>query len=155
MRSTAERIFDYLPRLDGDAGLEEMVQELYAPDATFADPIQKAAGHDAILEMYRDMQRIFPQIDASLLRRISDDRREVVEWEMTFKPKYWPTTIPLQGTTWLELDENGRITNHQDYWDLWEFLRGTMPLQELVAERIPEPLKALLSRKRKKHHTED
>lgn len=155
MRSTAERIFEHLPRLDGDAGLEEMVEELYAPDATFADPIQKANGREAILDMYRDMQRIFPQIDARLLRQLNGDRREVVEWEMTFKPKFWPSTIPLQGTTWLELDKQGRITNHQDYWDLWEFLRGSMPLQELIAERIPEPLKALLSRNRKGQRTDE
>ena len=147
MRATIDRMFDYLPRLDDEAALEEMVYEFYAPEAIFADPIQKARGRKEILGMYRDMQRIFPQIGATLLRQVHDTSLEVAEWEMTFKPKYWPATIPLQGTTWLELDNQGRVTNHQDYWDLWEFLRGTMPVQEIIGERLPEPLKRLLSRR--------
>ena len=148
MRSTIESMFGYLPRIEDDSALEEMVYELYTPDATFADPLQKAQGRKAILGVYRDMQRIFPQIDATLLQQISSDQREVAEWEMIFKPKYWPSAIPLRGTTWLELDSQGRVARHQDYWDLWEFLRASVPIQEIIGDRVPEPLKNLLSRKK-------
>lgn len=148
MRSTVEKMFDYLPRIDDEAALEEMVYELYAPDATFADPLQKAQGRKGILGMYRDMQRVFSQIDATLLQHIDSDGREVAEWEMVFKSRYWPTAIPLRGTTWLELDSQGRVTRHQDYWDLWEFLRASIPIQEIIGDRIPEPLKNLLSRRK-------
>lgn len=146
MSSTLEQLFGYVNRMHDPQALEEMVFELYAPEATFADPVQKAQGRKEILKMYQDMLRVFPEIGITLLREIENDDLAVAEWEMTFKSKYWPVRIPLKGTTWLSLDNQGRVTEHQDYWDLLEFLKGSLPLQAVLDERLPEPAKKLLAR---------
>jgi len=64
---------------------------------------------------------------------------------MTFKSKYWPVTIPLRGTTWLTLDNQGRILDHLDYWDLIAFLKAGIPMPD-----IPEPVQRLLDRLRER-----
>lgn len=146
MAGTIEHLFELVDRLNDDHALEEAVFELYAPEAVFADPIQTVQGRKDILKMYRDMVKLFPEISATLKAKIESETLACGEWQMTFKPKYWPSTITLNGTSWLELDNQGRILRHQDYWDLWEFLRGGLPIQELLGERLPEPLKKLLGR---------
>ena len=144
--TTLNTLFDLVNDLDNDTLLEERVFECYAPDAIFSDPVQTVRGRKAILKMYRDMLKVFPEIGATLINQVDNGNLACAEWEMTFKPKYWPATITLRGTSWLELDNKGLILRHQDYWDLWEFLRGGLPIQELLGERLPEPLKKLLGR---------
>ena len=145
MRSPMQIMVDNLNQLDSDQALEEMVFELYAADASFEDPIQKVRGRKAIVGMYRDLVKIFPDLSATLRREVRADHAHVAEWDMTFKSKYWPKAITLSGTTWLELDNKGMILAHRDYWDLWQFVRRAVPVPEKLAEKLPEPLRHLLT----------
>lgn len=144
MRSPMQIMVDNLNSLDSDQALEEMVFELYAPEASFEDPIQKVRGRKAIVGMYRDLLRLFPELSATLRREVRSEHTLVAEWDMTFKAKYWPKTITLAGTTWLELDNKGLILSHRDYWDLWQFVRRAVPVPDKLMEKLPEPLKHLL-----------
>ncbi len=143
MATIIDKLFSYMGQLSDDAALEDMVFEHYAPEAYFADPVQKAQGRKEVLRMYRNLGRMFPDISIAILRQLDRDDCVVAEWEMTFKSKYWPVTIPLRGTTWLTLDNQGRILDHRDYWDLVAFLKAGIPLPD-----TPEPVQRLLNRLR-------
>ncbi|MFN3714552.1 MAG: nuclear transport factor 2 family protein [Alcanivoracaceae bacterium] len=145
MRSPIQVMMDNLNRLENEQALEEMVFELYAPEATFEDPIQKVRGRKAIVGMYQDMVKIFPELTAVLKREVRNEQIHVAEWDMTFKSRYWPKAITLSGTSWLELDNKGMILSHKDYWDLWQFVRRAVALPEALLERLPEPLRHLLN----------
>jgi hypothetical protein len=145
MRSPIQVMMDNLNRLENEQALEEMVFELYAPEATFEDPIQKVRGRKAIVGMYQDMVKIFPELTAVLKREVRNEQTHVAEWDMTFKSRYWPKAITLSGTSWLEVDNKGLILAHKDYWDLWQFVRRAVTLPEGLLERLPEPLRHLLN----------
>jgi hypothetical protein len=145
MRSPIQVMMDNLNRLENEQALEEMVFELYAPEATFEDPIQKVRGRKAIVGMYKDMVKIFPELSAVLKREIRTEQVHVAEWDMTFKSRFWPKAITISGTSWLEVDNKGLILSHKDYWDLWQFVRRAVTLPEALLERLPEPLRHLLT----------
>lgn len=144
MRSPMQVMLDNLNQLENDQALETMVFELYAADATFEDPIQKVRGRKAIVGMYQDMVKIFPELSAVMKREVRNEHVHVAEWDMTFKAKYWPKAITISGTTWLEVDSKGMILSHKDYWDLWQFVRRAVSLPDALVERLPEPLRHLL-----------
>lgn len=145
MRSPMQVMMDNLNQLESDQALEEMVFELYAPDATFEDPLQRVRGRKAIVDMYRDLVKIFPELSAVMKREVRTEHAHVAEWDMTFKSKFWPKAITISGTTWLEVDSKGMILGHKDYWDLWQFVRRAVTLPEALVERLPEPLRHLLT----------
>ena len=145
MRSPKQVMMDNLNQLESDQALEEMVFELYAPEATFEDPLQRVRGRKAIVAVYRDLVKIFPELSAVMKREVRTEHTHVAEWDMTFKSKFWPKAITTAGTTWLEVDNKGMILAHKDYWDLWQFVRRAVRLPEALVERLPEPLRHLLT----------
>ena len=144
MRSPMQVMLDNLNQLENDQALETMVFELYAADATFEDPIQKVRGRKAIVGMYQDMVKIFPELSAGMKREGRNEHVHLAEGDMTFKAKYCPKAITISGTTWLEVDSKGMILSHKDYWDLWQFVRRAVSLPDALVERLPEPLRHLL-----------
>lgn len=145
MRSPKQVMMDNLNQLESDQALEEMVFELYAPEATFEDPLQRVRGRKAIVAVYRDLVKIFPELSAAMKREVRTEHTHVAEWDMTFKSKLWPKAITISGTTWLEVDNKGMILAHKDYWDLWQFVRRAVRLPEALVERLPESLRHLLT----------
>ena len=109
MRSPMQVMMDNLNQLENDKALEDMVFELYAADATFEDPIQRVRGRKAIVGMYQDLVKIFPELSAVMKREVRTEHAHVAEWDMTFKSKFWPKAITISGTTWLEVDHKGMI----------------------------------------------
>ena len=144
MRTPMRQMFDNLKNLGDEQALEEMVFELYAPEALFQDPLQKARGRKEILKMYQDLSRIFPDMSAELISEACDGDTHVAEWSMTFRSRLWPKAVTIDGSTWLDLDKHGLILAHRDYWDLWQFLRRALPIPSALLDRIPEPLRHLL-----------
>ena len=145
MRSPMQVMMDNLNQLENDQALEDMVFELYAPDATFEDPLQQVRGRKAIVGVYRDLVKIFPELNAVMKREVRTEHAHVAEWDMTFKSRFWPKAITISGTTWLEVDHKRMILAHKDYWDLWQFVRRAVTLPEALVERLPEPLRHLLT----------
>ena len=123
MRSPKQVMMDNLNQLESDQALEEMVFELYVPEATFEDLLQRVRGRKAIVAVYRDLVKIFPELSAVMKREVRTEHTHVAEWDMTFKSKFGPKAITISGTTWLEVDNKGMILAHKDYWDLWQFVR--------------------------------
>ncbi|MDF1821457.1 MAG: nuclear transport factor 2 family protein [Alcanivoracaceae bacterium] len=144
MRTPIEHLFGSLKDMGDEQALEEMIFERYAAEATFEDPLQQARGRKAILKMYQDMARVFPDMSATLKRQACDGDSHVAEWEMTFRSRLWPKAITISGVTWLTLDSQQRIVAHVDYWDLWQFLRRALPIPAALLERLPEPLRHLI-----------
>lgn len=145
MRTPVRTLFDNLKHLGDPQALEEMVFELYAPEALFQDPLQKARGRKEIIKMYSDLVKIFPDMSAELVSEINKGDTHVAEWRMTFRSRLWPKAINIDGSTWLDLDHNGLILAHRDYWDLWQFLRRALPIPGALLDRLPEPLRHLLN----------
>jgi steroid delta-isomerase len=103
---------------------------IYAPDATFKDPFNAVRG-------LADIQAIFAHMYVSLesprfviTHRIVDGAQCFLTWEFRFRFRRFHTEVDqcIVGGSHLQLDLEGRITLHRDYWDAAEELYEKIPL---------------------------
>ena len=105
------------------------LHEVYADDVRFKDPFNEVQGIAAV-------QRIFAHMFVAL-----DEPRFVVRdiivqgdacfitWDFIFRFKRFGHGLQtIRGASHVELDAQGRITLHRDYWDAAEELYEKLPM---------------------------
>lgn len=123
---TLMKMIEVFDRMDE---VSQLVDEFYADDAVFQDPMQRVEGKAAIKGMFRSFAKLFKAVDSKVLDVIEDSERCVIHWQMTFAYKRWPAAATVKGVTWLTLDKEGKCSSHTDYWDLWQFFKGSLPFR--------------------------
>ena len=116
-------VFDQLDQVS------QLVDDFYADAAVFQDPLQRVEGRAAIKGMFRSFAKVFKAVDTEVFDVIEDGSRCVIHWEMTFSYKRWPAAATVKGVTWLTLDAQGKCTSQTDYWDVWQFFKGSLPFR--------------------------
>lgn len=144
MDTVTARMMSVLEDLSDEEKMDRLLADFYSEQAVFEDPVQKAEGLKAIQKMMRSMARMFERIEADVLDDVRDDASLCIRWEMMFKFRYWPFEVNLPGVTWLELDQDGKCLRHTDYWDLFDFIRQTMPVAKPFERMLPAPIKRML-----------
>ncbi len=104
------------------AGDAHRLAAFYAEDSTFRDPFQEVRGRSAIAEIYRGMfrQLHMPAFrDVRLLGSSCKDGREqfVIAWRFEFSFRASGLRHAIDGCSLLEIDGQGLIGRHVDYWD--------------------------------------
>jgi ketosteroid isomerase-like protein len=103
---------------------------LFAPDARYTDMAVKMTfqGTDEIRMMYEYVCVGYGEFEFTYLGGVSDDQRYGIEWSMrgTASDGLEHTTRAMSGG---ELDDEGRILAHRDYWNPTHFPeKGTVPV---------------------------
>lgn len=145
MLSKAEAMMRILDDIHRPGVLDELVDEFYATDAVFEDPLQRVEGVRAIKRMCRSMSTVFEWIDAEIVSEVTQGNQTVVQWEMRFKYRLWPVEVCIPGATWLRFDAEDKCVSHVDYWDAWAFVWRSFPLVKPVARFLPAGLRKLLA----------
>lgn len=135
MSAISDKMMAMIEIFDQPDRVATLVEDFYAQDAVFQDPIQRVEGRPAINAMFRSFTRIFKGVETSVLDVIEDNARCVIHWEMTFIYKRWPAAATVKGVTWLDLNEQGQCVKHTDYWDLWQFFKGSLPFVYKLREQ--------------------
>ena len=103
------------------------MRSLYAPDATFSDPVFPALKGDEVGDMWQmlcergaDLSITFEVLEAS-------ERAGKVRWEAhyTFSQTKRKVHNIIEGTFTLQ---DGKITSHTDRFDLWRWSRQALGL---------------------------
>lgn len=104
----------------------DSIAAVYATDARFRDPFNEVQGVQIIRTIY-----------AHMFDSLSDPRFEIVEcleqgsricmvWLFRFE---WRTRrFEIEGNTLFDLDEQGLIARHRDYWDVAQGLYEHLPV---------------------------
>jgi len=91
----------------------------YHPDCLFHDSIQAFRGRDAFTQMCERLEKRCSEIYMDIHSMGQNgDHIFFVEWTMTMGFRRTPLT-PIHGATRLNVDDDGLITLHRDYYDLW------------------------------------
>lgn len=135
MSDITNKLMAMLEFFDQPEKAQTLVEEFYAETAVFQDPFQRVEGRKAINGMFRSFAWLFKDVDTEVLDVIEDSARCVIHWEMTFVYRRWPAVATIKGVTWLELDEHGQCEKHTDYWDLWQFFKGSLPFLYKLRQR--------------------
>ena len=61
-----------------------------------------------------------------IVRSTQEDKDIFIEWEMTISFKKYPNSI-MYGASRLTLNEDGKITEQRDYYDLWGDIFDNIP----------------------------
>ena len=104
----------------------EKVGEVYAKEAIFIDPFNTLSGLDSVRAVYQHMFDTLEQPKFVVTTIVADSRKAFMTWDFHFKRNQ--QALSISGCTQFELDENGRIFLHRDYWDAAQQLYEKIPL---------------------------
>ncbi len=122
------------------------LSQLYAVDARFKDPFNDVQGRGAIARIFSHM---FSQVDEPKFAVTALIAKDGVEgrwpqifmcWDFSFVARGKAQMI--HGATHFELNAEGLITLHRDYWDAAEELYEKIPVLGAVLRWLKSKLKA-------------
>jgi steroid Delta-isomerase len=104
--------------------------DFYATDARFKDPFNEVRGLPSIAHIFEHMFQSLHEPHFVVTRQMVDGAQAFLVWEFRFRFKRGDTSTEqvIHGGSHLTLHDDGRITDHRDYWDAAEELYEKLPL---------------------------
>lgn len=98
----------------------------YHENIVFRDSIQEIRGLEDFRAMTERLTARSQDLSMKVVRGVMKDRVVFIEWEMTIAYKKYPGSV-LYGCSRLTLDDDGRIIEQRDYYDLWGDIFDNIP----------------------------
>jgi hypothetical protein len=98
----------------------------YADDIYFRDSIQEIRGKKPFVEMTERLTARSKDLKMRIVNVIMSENNVLMEWEMTLSFKKYPSSI-LYGSSRLTINEEGKISEQRDYYDLWGDIFDNIP----------------------------
>jgi len=98
----------------------------YDNDIYFRDTIQEIRGIEEFTAMTERLAQRSKDLKMKIVRAVMEENIIFLEWEMTIKFKKNPSSV-LYGTSRLTLNDDGKITEQRDYYDLWGDIFDNIP----------------------------
>ncbi|GLR13317.1 hypothetical protein GCM10007907_21070 [Chitinimonas prasina] len=114
------------------------IAHYYAPQARFRDPFNDVRGLPAIERIYQHMFDTLAQPRFVVESSIVEAERAFVVWRFEFGLR--GRAMVIRGGSQLELDSQGLIVLHHDYWDAAEQLYEHVPVLGAVLRMIKRRL---------------
>lgn len=111
----------------------------YADEINFRDSIQELTGMEEFKAMTERLANRSKELSMRIVRTAQQDRDIFIEWEMTLTFKKNPNSV-LYGSSRVTLNEEGKIIQQRDYYDLWGDIFDNIP-------RIRKPYRRFMKRK--------
>ena len=109
-------------------------QEIY-----FRDSIQELRGMEEFKAMTERLTDRSNDLTMNVVRTAQLNLDIFIEWEMTIKFKKNPSSV-LYGSSRVTLNEEGKIIEQRDYYDLWGDIFDNIP-------RVRKPYRRFMKRK--------
>ena len=98
----------------------------YDKNIHFRDSIQELWGMEEFEAMTRRLTDRSKDLSMKIIRTAQHNNDIFIEWEMTIKYKKNPSSI-LFGTSRVKLNDEGKIIEQRDYYDLWGDIFDNIP----------------------------
>ena len=98
----------------------------YDDNIYFKDTIQEIRGIAEFKEMTDRLTERSKDLNMKLVKVVQQGDDIFIEWEMTISYKKYPSSI-LYGLSRLTINEQGRIIEQRDYYDLWGDIFDNIP----------------------------
>ena len=90
----------------------------YDDSIYFRDSIQELKGMEDFRAMTERLTDRSKDLTMKIVRTAQQEKNIFIEWEMTIGFKKYPSSI-MYGSSRLTTNENGKIIEQRDYYDLW------------------------------------
>jgi len=98
----------------------------YADNIYFRDSIQEIRGIEEFTAMTERLTQRSKDLKMRIVNAVMEEKIIIMEWEMTLSWKKYPSSI-LYGASRLTLNEEGKIAEQRDYYDLWGDIFDNIP----------------------------
>jgi len=98
----------------------------YDENIYFRDTVQELRLIEEFVAMTRRLTDRSKDLSMNMGRAAQSDRDILIEWEMTIKFKKNPSSV-LYGSSRVTLNEEGKIIEQRDYYDLWGDIFDNIP----------------------------
>jgi len=98
----------------------------YDEKILFRDSVQELRGIEEFVAMTRRLTDRSKELSMNIVRTAQQDRDIFIEWEMTIMFKKNPSSV-IYGTSRVTLNEEGKIIEQRDYYDLWGDIFDNIP----------------------------
>ena len=98
----------------------------YADDIHFRDSVQEIHGLEEFRLMTERLATRSQDLQMDIVRTGSAGNHMFIEWEMTIAYKTRPRSV-VYGLSRITLNEDGKIAEQRDYYDLWGDIFDNIP----------------------------
>ena len=98
----------------------------YHNEIYFRDSIQELKGMNDFKAMTERLTKRSKDLKMELIRAFQQENDIFIEWEMTISYKKYPSSI-MYGASRLTINEDGKIIEQRDYYDLWGDIFDNIP----------------------------
>jgi len=98
----------------------------YDNNIYFRDSIQEIRGIEEFTAMTERLTKRSKDLKMSIVKAVMEENIIFIEWEMTLSFKKYPSSV-LYGSSRLTLNDEGKITEQRDYYDLWGDIFDNIP----------------------------
>jgi len=98
----------------------------YDNNIYFRDSIQEIRGIVEFTAMTERLTKRSKDLKMRIVNAVMENNVILMEWEMTLSFKKYPSSI-LYGSSRLTLNEEGKIAEQRDYYDLWGDIFDNIP----------------------------
>lgn len=126
---TVERLRELWTKTYNEQGKPDWSHILpyYDDNIYFRDSIQEIRGIEAFRKMTQRLSERSNELEMKILRVVREDNVFFFDWEMTINYKKTRRSV-LYGTSRLTLNENQKIIEQRDYYDLWGDIFDNIPV---------------------------
>jgi len=98
----------------------------YDNNIYFRDTIQEIHGIEEFTAMTERLTKRSKDLKMNIVNSVMEENKIFMEWEMTLSFKKYPSSV-LYGSSRLTLNEEGKIIEQRDYYDLWGDIFDNIP----------------------------
>jgi limonene-1,2-epoxide hydrolase len=98
----------------------------YDDNIHFRDSIQEIRGIKEFTAMTERLTKRSKDLKMNIVKAVMEENIIFIEWEMTIKFKKNPSSV-LFGSSRLTLNNEGKIIEQRDYYDLWGDIFDNIP----------------------------
>jgi limonene-1,2-epoxide hydrolase len=98
----------------------------YDSNIYFRDTIQEIRGIEEFTAMTERLAKRSKDLKMKIVNSAIEGNKIFMEWEMTLSFKKYPSSV-LYGSSRLTLNDEGKITEQRDYYDLWGDIFDNIP----------------------------
>lgn len=106
----------------------QRLAHVYARDAHFKDPFNEVQGLPAIEAIFSHMFSSLDEPRFIVHERMAQGGQVFLNWDFCFRFKGDARVQTIHGASLLQVDADGLVTAHRDYWDAAEELYEKLPL---------------------------
>lgn len=124
---TKEKISHFFENLNQGTSMESF-KVLYHDDVVFKDPFNEVTGISAVHKIFAHMYENLDDPKFLITEYIYSNNVAYIKWDFIFTFKNEKQETSFEGVSRLEMNADGKIISHVDFWDAAEHIYQKIPL---------------------------